>query len=81
MAKKSKSWELFGTFRWSKVFPINRDMEGPEGNDYSRHGGMYITDFIMDEDNLEKFEASGSNWKVYGSKKSVYLNGGPQPGA
>ena len=66
--KKSQTYELFGTFRWSKVFPDNRVFDGPEGTDYEAFDGLYITDFIFEEDALEKFEATGSQWKVYGNE-------------
>lgn len=71
MAKsKSQTWELYGKFRWAKIFPQNREMKGPEGTDFSEHDGMYMIDVVVDESNLALFEQSGSNWKIYGVKKS-----------
>lgn len=65
MAKKSKTFELFGKFRYFKGFPQNKDNRGPEGADWASHGGMYICDFIIDEENMKKFKQSGSQWKLY----------------
>lgn len=65
MAKKSQTFELFGKFRYFKGFPQNKDTRGPEGADWASHGGMYITDFIMDEENMKKFKSSKSQWKLY----------------
>ena len=71
MAKqKPKTFELQGEYRYFKGFPQNKDTRGPEGAGWADHGGMYITDFLMDEDNLAVFEASGSQWKVYGNTKT-----------
>lgn len=66
MAKqKSKTFEVYGEFLYYRGFPQNKDNKGPEGADYSEHGGMCVTDLIMDEENMKKFKASGSGWKVY----------------
>jgi len=71
MAKqKAKTYEVQGTYRYMKGFPQNKDTRGPEGANWDEHGGMYITDFIMDEDNLAIFEESGSQWKTYGHTKA-----------
>ncbi len=52
-----------GIAQWAKVFESNRDMEGYQGK-FAEHGGAYVIDLVVDEDNMEIYEDSGSAGKI-----------------
>ena len=50
---------VFGIIQYPKLFEFNRDREGYEGR-HKPYGGAYTLDLIMDEENADKYEASGT---------------------
>lgn len=65
MAKaKAKTFEVWGEFRYARVFPQNRDKEGPKGSGWDKVGGMYTVDIIVDKENANIIRDSGSALKI-----------------
>jgi len=51
--------QIKGVIEWAKVFEQNRDRTGP-GGAWKDHNGGTSVDMLLDEDNVEILEASGS---------------------
>lgn len=59
----TKYIEIRGEFEWAKVFEQNREREGWKGA-YKKHGGATEIDVIMDRENRDILEDSGSQTKA-----------------
>lgn len=60
---KTKYIQLKGELHWCKVFPSNRDKQGPNGV-WAKHGGATCIDIHLDEDNAKILKSSGSQKKL-----------------